>query len=201
MESIDQHPEILTIGASNRVPNHRIFVDPFPPCRRTESDADLVRHRKRGECAQIGHDFVHIVRRIGRRRRRDDEKLGANRVHQIEQRLANVDFVFVQMRVESFVVFEQLKAGHAKPARAYGRDRTRHAAGMRDQILGPNLDPSETGVANDAKLVLERTRQRDGVDGEASQVHSIRPDRTAVRWNRLNGPARRPFVIISQAPH
>src|SRR5437773_979819 len=46
------------------------------------------------------------------------------------------------------------------------------------------------GVANDAELVLEGARQRDGVDSAAAQVHGIRPVRTTSRRNRRYGPTR-----------
>src|SRR6266550_9287096 len=67
---------------------------------------------------------------------------------------------------------------------------------MRDEILGPNLDSAEARVANDAKLVFERTRHRDRVDGETRQVHCVRLLRTASLRSPRNRAALRPFVTI-----
>ena len=77
----------------------------------------------------------------------------------------------MQVRVEALIILEELKARYAKTARANRFDGARHAARMRNQVLGPDLDAAEACIANDAKLVLERAGQRHRVDGEAGQVH------------------------------
>src|SRR5207244_8654048 len=70
-------------------------------------------------------------------------------------------------------VLEKLEPCDAKAARANRRHGAGDAARMRDQILGPDFDATETGVANDAELVLERTRERDGVDRETGKIHDV----------------------------
>src|SRR5690349_24867442 len=75
------------------------------------------------------------------------------------------------MRIKTLIVFEELKAGDAKAAGPNRRHCARHAARMRYQVLRPNLHATEAGVANDAKLVLEWSRERDRVDRKVAQVH------------------------------
>ncbi len=127
-------PRLAQSACADQLPRLHEAVDVTAPRQGLVGDANAVRHRQRGELAQVARKLPGLARRVGRGRRAGEHHLAAERGTHLDHRTGDVDLVGVQAARQTFEVAQHLEAGGAQAARTHRAHRGVEAVGMADDI-------------------------------------------------------------------
>ena len=170
VETIENDPNRLVIGAADDLPGVAIVVDVTSPGERLEADAHAMRSRKFAQGVEIRRGAINSPERGRRNIAADQQQIGLQFLHKVELVPCAGEVTGALRLGHALEIAKRLERANGETEVAAELPDVAGASVERQQVILENLDRVEAGAGDGAQLFIKRAAQRDSGDRSFGQA-------------------------------